>query len=258
METFTPEKVQKKTVEGSSSTSLNLSKVFLWMVLALGITGVVAFFLPDLLILMANQFNWSEDVLGKVYLGLTIASAILMFPSVIFLSLKAWRPNTIWMSISFIAFSVFMGVLVSSAFMVVLANSTSSADFINTVGISFFITAGAFLLMALFGFITKKTLSILVSFIMSLSVGVIIISLVNFFLQSALVYWITDFVIFGIIFVITAIDINRVKKIAEMGGFSSDTNLAIYCAYTLYVDFINIFLRVLYYVMVSKSRKDKN
>ena len=47
METFTPEKVQKKTVEGSSSTSLNLSKVFLWMVLALGITGVVAFFLPD-------------------------------------------------------------------------------------------------------------------------------------------------------------------------------------------------------------------
>ena len=64
--------------------------------------------------------------------------------------------------------------------------------------------------------------------------------------------------IFGIIFVITAIDINRVKKIAEMGGFSSDTNLAIYCAYTLYVDFINIFLRVLYYVMVSKSRKDKN
>ena len=237
METFTPEKVQKKTVEGSSTTSLNLSKVFLWMVLALGITGVVAFFLPDLLILMANQFNWSEDVLGKVYLGLTIASAILMFPSVIFLSLKAWRPKT---------------------FMVVLANSTSSADFINTVGISFFITAGAFLLMALFGFITKKTLSILVPFIMSLSVGVIIISLVNFFLQSALVYWITDFVIFGIILVITAIDINRVKKIAEMGGFSSDTNLAIYCAYTLYVDFINIFLRVLYYVMVSKSRKDKN
>ena len=73
-----------------------------------------------------------------------------------------------------------------------------------------------------------------------------------------MVYWITDFVIFGIIFVITAIDINRVKKIAEMGGFSSNTNLAIYCAYTLYVDFINIFLRVLYYVMVSKSRKDKN
>lgn len=255
METFTPEKVQKKTVEGSSSVSLNLSKVFLWMVLALAVTGLVAFFLPDLLILMANKFNWPALVLGNVYLGLTIASAILLLPSVFFLSWKVWRPKTVWMSICFIAYSVFMGVLISSIFMDVFAGSSSSADFINTVGISFFITAGAFLLMALFGFITKKSLSILVPFILSLVVGVITISLVNFFLQSEMVYWITDFVIFGIILIVTAIDINHVKKIADSGGFASGTNLAIYCAYTLYVDFINIFLRVLYYVMASRSRK---
>ncbi len=255
METFTPETTQSKAVKESSGVSLNLSKVFLWMVLGLGITGVVSFFLPDLLIAMSKSFGWTEDTLGKVYIGLIIGSAVLMLPSAILMGLKAWRPKSIWMTIGFIVYALAMGVLLSSVFLVVLSVSSSSTDFMQTVGVSFLITAGAFLLMALFGMITKKSLSILVPFILALLVGTLAISLVNIFMKLEWIYWLTDFIIFGVVLVITAIDVNRVKKIAENGGFSSENNLAIYCAYTLYVDFINIFLRVLYYVMVAKSRK---
>ena len=255
METFTPEQVQKKAVKESSSLSLNLTKVFLWMVLGLAVSGVVAFFLPDLLILMANSFNWSAEVLGYVYIGLIVASFVMMIPITILLSLKAWRPKSVLMVIGYLFYSVLMGILLSSIFVTILSVSSSSSEFLQTVGVSFFITAGAFLLMAFFGFIMKKSASMLIPILLAFFSGVLVISLVNLFLHSELIYWITDFVIFGLILIITAIDINRVKNIAQNGGFSSENNLTIYCAFTLYADFINILLRVLYYVMIARSRK---
>ncbi len=255
METFTPENTQTKAVKESSGIGLNLSKVFLWMVLGLGITGVVSFFLPDLLVMMSKSFSWTDDTLGKVYIGLIIASAVLMLPSAIMMGLKAWRPKSVLMMIGFIVYALAMGVLLSSVFMVVLSVSSSSTDFMQTVGVSFLITAGAFLLMALCGMFTKKSLGVLVPFLIALLLGTLTISLVNIFLKLDWVYWLTDFIIFGVVLVVTAVDVNRAKKIAENGGFSSENNLAIYCAYTLYVDFINIFLRVLYYVMVARSKK---
>lgn len=254
MEKFTPEVTKNIGKEQSDSSTFNLAKVFLWMTLGLVITGVVTFALPDLLIWMNNTFSWSEDTLGTVYIALIVVSVIMMLPSVILMNLKAWRPKSVWMIIGYVVYALSMGVLLSSVMLSVFASSDSPSSFVSTVATSFFISAAAFLIMGLIGMFTKKNLGILLPFILTLFLGIGVISLINFFLRSPMLYWITDSVVFGLILLITAVDINRVKKVATSGGFSSSNNLAIYCAYTLYVDFIDIFLRVLYYVLIAKNR----
>lgn len=256
MEQFTPETTQVKTKKpAASSTDFSYAKVYLWMTLGLVITGLVAFFLPSLLTLMANQFSWSADVLGNVYLGLLITSIVLMLPAMFLISFKAWKPKSALMTISYIVYTFLMGILLSSVFLVVLASSESYGDYISTIGVSFLISAFSFLVMGLIGLFSKRNLGVLLPLLITLCLGSGIISLVNFFLGSPMLYWIVDFVCFGIILVVTAIDMNRMKQLAENGGLSSETNIALYCAFNLYVDFINIFIRVVYYVMVSKSRK---
>lgn len=255
MASFTPQNTQSENVSGTSSVSFSYFKVFLWFALGLAITGVIAFALPDTLVFMANKLSWTEDVLAKVFMIMIIVSAILMIPSSILMAWKAWRPKSALMLVSYIVYAVAMGVLLSSVFLTVYADSLeSNTSFIKTVSIAFFVTGGCFLLMGIIGAFTKKNLGILIPLVITLVIGTAVISLVNIFLKSSMVYWITDFVLFGVILVITAIDINRVKKIGENGGFSSETNLALYCAYSLYTDFISIFLRVLFYIMAHNKK----
>lgn len=255
MEQFTPETTQAKTKNKvSSSANFSYAKVYLWMTLGLAITGLVAFFLPSLLTLMAKQFSWSGDVLGNVYLGLIIGSAVLMLPAMFLITFKAWQPKSALMTVSYIVYTFLMGVLLSSVFLVVLATSNSHGDYVSTIGVSFLITALSFLIMGLVGLFSKRNLGVLLPLLITLCLGSAIISLVNLFLGSPTLYWIVDFVCFGIILIVTAIDMNRMKQLAENGGLSSDTNIALYCAFNLYVDFINIFIRVIYYVMMAKNK----
>ncbi len=143
--------------------------------------------------------------------------------------------------------------MLSSTFMTILAVDGPNA--IMTISMSFLISAGSFLLMGLIGALTKKNLSIIYPLLSALLMGCLIISLVNVFIGSSIVYWITDFVILGVILVVSAVDINRVKKLAQAKALDDNQNsLAVYCAFNLYVDFINIFIRVLMYVFLFARR----
>ncbi len=257
MEQFTPETTQQVKTKNkvTSSSSFSYAKVYLWMTLGLVITGLVAFFLPSLLTLMATQFSWSSETLGNVYLGLLIASAVLMLPAMFLITFKAWQPKSALMTASYVIYTFLMGILLSSVFLTVLATSDSYGDYISTIGVSFLISAFSFFVMGLIGLFSKRNLGVLLPLLITLCLGSLTISLVNVFLRSPMIYWIIDFVSFAIILIVTAIDMNRMKQLAENGGLSSETNIALYCAFNLYVDFINIFLRVLYYVMASKNRK---
>ena len=86
-------------------------------------------------------------------------------------------------------------------------------------------------------------------------VGVMVMSLVNLFLGVEMIYWIIDFVCFALILLVTAIDMHNIKKIVDSSQGMNGNNLAIYCAYCLYVDFINILIRVVYYVLLLTSKK---
>ena len=157
------------------------------------------------------------------------------------------------MVIGYVTYCVGMGMLLSDTMMYLFMDSIATGtSFGLTISITFLATAGCFLLMGLFGAFTKKNLGVLVPFLLTLMIGAMIISLVNFFLGSNFIYWVVDFVMFAVILLVVAIDMGRIRRLAQSGGFSSENNLAIYCAYSLYVDFINIFIRILYYVALVR------
>ena len=89
--------------------------------------------------------------------------------------------------------------------------------------------------------------------------GALILSLVTWIemllLGEAMSYtlmWIVNFALFGAMMLITIVDMVRIKNIANSGGMND--NLSLYCAFTLYNDFIYIFVRVLYYILIIATK----
>ena len=251
METFSPQEVEVKENKVEpikvASKTFPMIKVFLWMGLGLLITGIVSLGLPNLLALIPAETSFTT------YVVLMVISSLVMFPCVIVVNIKSFKPKSIGIKIAYILYSIAVGVILSSVFMTLLASQGTQS--IMTISTAFLISAFCFLVVGLVGALTKKDLSILYPVLSALLLGALIISLVNYFLGVELVYWIVDFVILGIILVISAVDINRVKKLAEAKMLDDNQNsLAIYCAFNLYVDFINIFIRVLYYLVIFSRR----
>ena len=77
---------------------------------------------------------------------------------------------------------------------------------------------------------------------MGLLIGSIFLSLINWFIGSDQLGWIVTFASFGAIMLITAFDVWRIRRISESGQASK--NLALYCAFNIYIDFIYMFMRI--------------
>jgi FtsH-binding integral membrane protein len=250
MAEFIPEKTKQEKVNvAHSGATFSMFKVLAWLGVGLLITAVVSLCLPDILIAACGD---NADLLSNVYSWLIIISAILMIPSFIIVQIKASRKDSVLSPICYVIYTLCFGVLLSTVMLTVL--SIAQADAIKLISIAFFVTAGCFLLMGILGAVIKSKLNMLWPFVITLCVGILVLSLVNFFMQSALIYWITDFVCFGLILIVTAIDMGNVKTLAENGTFESSTNMAIFCAYNLYVDFIYLFLRIMVYVLLIANR----
>lgn len=250
---FEPENVRRSskpiTNENANRANLSLAKVYLWFALGLLITGVVSLGLPNLLVLLTN--NVEAETLANAYIAMIIVSAVLMLPSFIIISVQAFRKNKGLILTSYIIYALCMGVLLSSLFLMLVG----PGDGLNTICIAFLVTGGIFLLCGLVGFLTKKkNLSFLWPILLSVLLGVFAISIANFFIGSSRIYWITDFIIFGVMIIEVALDFHNVNKLADSGAFTDSSNLAIYCAFTLYVDFIYLFVKVLIYVLLSKRK----
>ena len=117
----------------------------------------------------------------------------------------------------------------------------------RTNATTFGITAGTFGATALFGYVTKKDLSKMGSILFMLLIGLIIASVVNMFLKNDTMMWILTYVGIVIFVGLTAYDMQKLKKIAHSidDDESSIAKFAVLGALTLYLDFINLFLRLL-------------
>ena len=132
------------------------------------------------------------------------------------------------------------GLTLSSIF---LAYTTAS------IAGTFFITAGMFGAMAVYGLVTKRDLSAMGSFMFMGLIGIILASIVNIFLKSSSLYWAIS-VIGVLVFVgLTAWDVQKLKNMGEQGimeqGEAAIRKGAIIGALALYLDFINLFLMLL-------------
>lgn len=252
METYTPDHVETKEVKASPiKATFSMTKVLLWMGLGLLVTAIVSLSLPDLLLAITGGDAGSLSV---AYIVLYVIGAIAILPCAIIIGMKAMTNKKVGITIAYFVYAIAIGIILSTIFMQVLA--INSAQAFSIISISFFITAGCFLLMGGIGALTKKSLSGLIPFISTFLIGALILSLVNIFLQSEPLYWIIDFVILAFILICTAVDMNQVRKLVESKQFEDSYSMTIYSAFTLYVDFINIFIRIIYYVLLLFGRRD--
>ena len=204
--------------------------VYLWMALALAITGFTAMYI-------AKSYTFLEMITQNSMMlwGLLIAEIGL----VMYLTARIQRISFTTATLLFIAYSIVNGLTLSVLFMVYTMSSIAT---------TFFITAGTFGTMALFGYVTKKDLTRIGSLCGMAVIGLIIAMLVNMFLHNSMM----DLVISGIgvlIFVgLTAYDSQKIKQM--LTGDDIEINettqkIALMGALTLYLDFINLFIYLL-------------
>jgi len=229
----------------------SMSKIMMWLALGLLLTGIMSLTLPDFCIACCGSEN--VEALSNCYRAFIITASVIMAFSSVILWMPFVTKDTPWTLVCYLLFTISMGWLLSSVFLWV--RGIDEASSISTLCISFFIAAGAYLIMGLIGALSKKNFNIMTPVLFALFAGVLTLSLFSVFDATGTIYIITDIITFAIILLVTAIDFNNVKRMASVYPFHNSTSLAIYCAYNLYLDFIYIFVQILFYVVCFRSRK---
>lgn len=139
--------------------------------------------------------------------------------------------------VSFLAYSFLNGLTLSVVFLSYTKSSIAS---------TFFVTAGTFAAMSLYGYFTKKDLSSWGNLFFMALIGLIIATIVNVFWANTTLYWIITYAGVLIFVGLTAYDTNRIKQMLANQEVNEGTQkLALLGALTLYLDFINMFLYLL-------------
>lgn len=209
-----------------------MTQVFGWMSGALIITALFSYIfgnvssLIDLLITPHGQMTTLAWVVMFAPLGFVILIMAglqkLPFPALV---------------AAFLVYSAVNGISLSFIFYVF---------HVESIVATFLVTAGMFGTMAIMGFITKADLSGFGKIMMMGLIGIVIASIVNFFMHSEGLYYIISFVGVAVFTGLTAYDVQKLKKIgAETSGDQMAARLSIMGALTLYLDFINLFLFLL-------------
>lgn len=226
------EKLHSATIVSENAI---LRSAFAWMSLAMILTTLSSLlfaFVPQLtsLLLEPTEFGFKPTILAYV-----VMFAPLIFVLAINFGLN--KMSVTALAGTFIAFSIIMGISLSFIFF------TYNIGSIFKVFLS---TAGLFALMAIAGYTTKTDLTKLGSLLMIGLIGIVIASLINFFMHSAKMDYIIS--ILGVIIFtgLTAYDVQKIKNLgSDVGGETMTRKMGIMGALTLYMDFINLFLFLL-------------
>ena len=117
---------------------------------------------------------------------------------------------------------------------------------IGTIVYTFFITAGTFGAMSVYGYFTKSDLTKFGTYLIMALFGLIIASIVNIFVASSAFDWIISIAGVLIFTGLTAWDTQQIRRMSEMSLDSATSDkLATMGAFNLYLDFINLFLYIL-------------
>ena len=206
-----------------------MRKVFVWMTLALAITGLTAYGVATSPTILSLIFS------SKVtFFGLIIAEFALVFA----ISGAINRLSLSTATMLFILYSVINGATLSSIFF-----AFSGA----TISKEFFITAGTFGAMALVGYTTKTDLTSMGKLLFMALLGIIIASVVNMFVASSGLDLILSYVGVLVFVGLTAYDTQKIKQMCQAAPDASESTqkLALIGALSLYLDFINLFLYLL-------------
>ena len=238
---------QKTTVKSSVSEAIidqglrsYMLKVYNYMASGVLLTGVVALFLFKMSVVTGpNGEILSLTNLGNSIYNSGLAWIIMLAPLgvVFYMSFGIAKMSASKAQTVFWIFAGLMGASLSSIFLAYTGTSITRV---------FFITAGTFGAMSIYGYTTKRDLTKLGSFLFMGLIGIIIASLVNIFLKSSMMYFIIS-IIGVLVFVgLTAYDTQKIKNMylaSDSGELIGKK--AVMGALTLYLDFINLFIMLL-------------
>ncbi|MDC0437519.1 Bax inhibitor-1/YccA family protein [Pelagibacteraceae bacterium] len=215
-------------------------KVYNYMGSGVLLTGVIALIFFKMAVVTSD----GGEIIGLTNFGNSIYNSglkwvIMLAPLavVFYMSFGIAKMSAAKAQTTFWVFAALMGASLSSIFLMYTGASITRV---------FFITAGTFGAMSIYGYTTKRDLTKLGSFLMMGLFGIIIASLVNIFMKSTMMYFVIS--ILGVlIFVgLTAYDTQKIKNmymVSDSGELIGKK--AVMGALTLYLDFINLFIMLL-------------
>ncbi len=215
------------TTSSSSILSIVMRKVYLRMFLALVVTALTALYVASSPAVLTTLFSNTA-----IPIGLIIAQLAVVFV----ISGMLNRLSTTVATLLFFLYAILTGVVFSSIFVVYELGS---------IAYTFFITAGVFGAMSVYGLVTKNDMTKFGSYCVMALIGLIIASVVNLFMKSSSLDWIISFAGVAIFIGLTAWDTQKIKNAAYMADPSQTGKLATIGALSLYLDFINLFLYLL-------------
>lgn len=228
--------VEERAQSSALSFPALMSKVYLWMTLALVVTGMTAYYVASspaiLYAIVSNQI---------AFWGLFIGELVLVFV----LSSRIMRLSFVTASLMFVIYSIMNGVF----FSFILRAYTE-----QSIATTFLITAGTFGAMSLFGFVTKRDLSAMGRILFMLLIGLIIATVVNIFMKAEGLTLILNYAGVVIFVGLTAYDTQSIKQmLQEHGDKEGAEKIALLGSLSLYLDFINLFIYLLRFF--GESRK---
>lgn len=203
-----------------------LTRVYGWMSLALMLTGGIAMLVaatpPLVETIIDNRLAFHSFLIGEVMLVFILAHWVDRMSSVTAMAI-------------FLSYAALNGVSFSPVFLMFTGESLAR---------TFFVTAGTFGIMSLYGYYTKRDLTTVGNFCGMAVCGLIFVSITNRFLQSTMVSWISTTVGMLIFLFLTAADTQKIKGLNTIGneGSDGDRKEAVVGALVLYLDLLNIFL----------------
>lgn len=212
-------------------------KIYNYMAMALLLTGVMAFGTLYFLPLKSIMYNIGPngEILGSSIMGMIITFAPLGI--VIYFSRGITNMSVQSAHIMFWVYAGLIGMSLSSLGLIYTGQSLVK---------TFFICSTVFGAMSLYGYTTKKDLTSIGSFLFMGLIGLIIVSLVNLFLQSSAIDFAISFIGVGIFMGLTAWDTQKLKALYySTGGGEIGQKISLMGAFTLYLDFINMFIFML-------------
>lgn len=226
-----------RELEMSLAFPVLMRKVYLWMTLALAITGFTAYYVATnetlLTALYTNQILFWGLVIGELALVFGLSAAINK------LSLTT-------ATLMFVLYSVVNGATMSFIFLVYTASSITSV---------FLITAFTFAVMAFLGYFIKIDLTSMGKILMMALIGIIIATIVNIFLKSSGMAMILNYLGVLVFVGLTAYDSQKIKQMLLMAPDAGEgaQKIALLGALSLYLDFINLFI---YLLRILGTRRD--
>jgi len=209
--------------------------VYNYMASGVLLTGIVALLVSNIAVTDAGQLTSFGQA---IYLS-PLKWAVILSPLalVMVMSFGLNKLSLFALQATFWVYAGLMGLSLSSIFLMYTGESIAKV---------FFISAGMFGGLSLFGYTTKKDLGPVGKFMFMGLIGILIASVVNIFMASSMMSFVISVIGVVVFAGLTAYDTQKIKELYYAGyGEEQTAKLSLMGALSLYLDFINLFMMLL-------------